>query len=55
VRGTGAYRVVDGAPELADTLAQHGIAVRRFPNGALGIVPALDQIEAAAAAIREAL
>jgi 4-aminobutyrate aminotransferase-like enzyme len=55
VRGLGAYRVVDGAPELADTLAHHGIAVRRFPSGALGIIPALDQIDAAAAAIREAL
>lgn len=51
VFGTGAYRVVDGPPELAETLAQHGIAVRRFPNGKLGVVPALDQIEAAARAI----
>lgn len=51
VFGAGAYRVVDGPPELADSLAQHGIAVRRFPNGKLGIIPALDQIEAAARAI----
>jgi RHH-type proline utilization regulon transcriptional repressor/proline dehydrogenase/delta 1-pyrroline-5-carboxylate dehydrogenase len=54
-RGLGAYRVVDGAAELADTLAHHGIAVRRFPNGALGIIPALDQIEAAATALKEAV
>jgi hypothetical protein len=53
--GIGAYRVIDGPPELADSFAQHGIAVRRFPNGKLGIIPALDQIDAAAAAIREAL
>jgi acyl-CoA reductase-like NAD-dependent aldehyde dehydrogenase/4-aminobutyrate aminotransferase-like enzyme/GNAT superfamily N-acetyltransferase len=55
VAGLGAYRVVDGPADLADTLAQHGIAVRRFPNGKLGIIPALDEIEAAAAAIKEAL
>jgi RHH-type transcriptional regulator, proline utilization regulon repressor / proline dehydrogenase / delta 1-pyrroline-5-carboxylate dehydrogenase len=54
-RGPGAYRILDPAPELADTLAHHGIAVRRFPSGALGIIPALDQIEPAAAALSEAL
>jgi hypothetical protein len=53
--GTGAYRVLDAPPDVADTFAQHGIAVRRFPNGRIGIIPALDQIDAAAAAIREAL
>jgi acyl-CoA reductase-like NAD-dependent aldehyde dehydrogenase/4-aminobutyrate aminotransferase-like enzyme len=52
--GLGAYRVLEGAGDLAETFAHHGIAVRRFPNGKLGIIPALDQIEAAAAAIREA-
>ncbi len=55
VFGAGAYRVVDGPPELADMLAQHGIAVRRFPNGKLGIIPALDQIDAAARALQEAV
>jgi len=68
VYGLGAYRVLDpdrrsesgglhsgAAVDAADSLAQHGVAVRRFPNGRLGIIPALDQIEAAAAAIREAL
>ncbi|HEY5944855.1 MAG TPA: aldehyde dehydrogenase family protein, partial [Kofleriaceae bacterium] len=29
--GLGAYRVIDGPAELADTFAHHGIAVRRFP------------------------
>ncbi len=55
IHGSGAYRVLDAPPEVAETLAQHGIAVRRFPNGRIGIIPALDQIDAAAAAIREAL
>jgi hypothetical protein len=53
VHGLGAYRVLDAPAALADSLAHHGIAVRRFPNGKLGIIPALDQLEAAAAAIRE--
>lgn len=55
VLGLGAYRVVDGAAELADTLAQHRIAVRRFPNGRIGIIPALDELAAAAAALQEVL
>ncbi len=53
-RGVGAYRVVDGGKQLADSLAEHGIRVRQHPNGTLGIVPALDQITAAAAALTEA-
>ncbi|MEO8706328.1 MAG: hypothetical protein ABI867_40235, partial [Kofleriaceae bacterium] len=56
--GLGAYRVIDAgakSTELAETLADRGIAVRRFPNGKLGVVPALDQIEAAAQALGAAL
>jgi acyl-CoA reductase-like NAD-dependent aldehyde dehydrogenase/4-aminobutyrate aminotransferase-like enzyme len=49
--GIGAYRVVQAGARVADALAERGIAVRRFPNGRLGIVPALDQIEAAAKAL----
>jgi len=54
-RGVGAYRVVDGSRQLADSLAEHGIRVRQFPNGKLGIIPALDQLTAAAAALKEAV
>ncbi|HSD87435.1 MAG TPA: aldehyde dehydrogenase family protein [Kofleriaceae bacterium] len=53
--GLGAYRVVDGNKELLESLAEHHIGVRQFPNGKLGIIPALDQLDAAAAALREAL
>ena len=56
--GLGAYRVIDAggkAAALADALAARGIAVRRFPNGRLGVIPALDQIEAAAHALGAAL
>src|SRR5690606_21343689 len=56
--GLGAYRVIDAgdrAAELADTLEERGIALRRFPGGRLGVIPALDQIEAAAAALEAAL
>ncbi|HEU0029326.1 MAG TPA: aldehyde dehydrogenase family protein [Kofleriaceae bacterium] len=56
--GLGAYRVIDAgakAAAVADTLADRGIAVRRFPNGRLGIIPALDQIEPAAHALGAAL
>jgi acetylornithine/succinyldiaminopimelate/putrescine aminotransferase len=56
--GLGAYRVIDAggkATALADALATRGITVRRFPNGRLGIIPALDQIEAAAQALGAAL
>jgi hypothetical protein len=53
--GLGAYRVLDGGPAVADALAVRGIRVRRFPNGKLGVIPGLDQISDAAAALREAL
>ena len=41
--------------ELAAALDDRGLTVRRFPGGRLGIIPALDQIEAAAAALAGAL
>jgi RHH-type proline utilization regulon transcriptional repressor/proline dehydrogenase/delta 1-pyrroline-5-carboxylate dehydrogenase len=56
--GLGAYRVIDAgakAAELAAGLAERGVAVRRFPGGRLGVIPALDQIEAAAGALGAAL
>ncbi|MFT3700441.1 MAG: aldehyde dehydrogenase family protein [Kofleriaceae bacterium] len=56
--GLGAYRVIDAgerAGALTQQLAQHGIRVKRFPQGRLGIVPALDQIEEAAKALASAL
>ena len=56
--GLGAYRVIEAgamASSLAAALAERGIAVRRFPNQHLGIIPALDQIEAAAHALGTAL
>jgi len=56
--GLGAYRVIDAgskAGTLAQALAERGIAVRRFPNQHLGVIPALDQIEAAAHALGAAL
>jgi len=57
-RGLGAYRVIDAgdrAASIADALDERGLRVRRFPNGKLGIIPALDQIEPAAAALGAAL
>ena len=54
----GAYRVIHAGPRaatLAETLAERGVSVRRFPGGRLGVIPALDQIDAAGAALREAL
>jgi acyl-CoA reductase-like NAD-dependent aldehyde dehydrogenase/4-aminobutyrate aminotransferase-like enzyme len=56
--GLGAYRVIDAgamAGPIASALAERGIAVRRFPNQHLGIIPALDQIEPAAHALGAAL
>jgi hypothetical protein len=56
--GLGAYRVIDPGSRsaaLADALAQRGLAVRRFPSGRLGVIPALDQIEAAGHALGAAL
>ena len=52
-QGLGAYRVIAAAASVADGLDTRGIALRRFPNGRLAIVPALDQIEAAARALAE--
>lgn len=52
--GLGGYRVIDpgGDPAaVALALELRGIRVRRFPNGRIGIIPALDQIAAAAAAL----
>ncbi len=52
--GLGAYRVIDAgdrADEVADALGDRGIAVRRFPAGKLGVIPALDRIAEAAEAI----
>jgi ribosomal protein S18 acetylase RimI-like enzyme len=56
--GTGVYRVIDAGARsatLARALADRGIAVRQFPNGRLGIIPALDQAAAAAHALGAAL
>jgi hypothetical protein len=57
-RGLGLYRVIDGGAEadrLADALADAGVRVRRFPNGRLGLAPALDTAVEDAAALRDAL
>ena len=54
-RGQGLYRVIDGGGELAARLLEQGVRVRPFPNGALGIAPALDQAAEAAAALARAL
>jgi 4-aminobutyrate aminotransferase-like enzyme len=56
--GFGAYRVInagDRAAALADHLADRGLRARRFPGGKLGIIPAIDQLEAAAHALGAAL
>lgn len=56
--GLGAYRVLSAgsrAPALADHLADRGLRVRTFPGGRIALVPALDQLEAAAAALATAL
>jgi RHH-type transcriptional regulator, proline utilization regulon repressor / proline dehydrogenase / delta 1-pyrroline-5-carboxylate dehydrogenase len=56
--GLGAYRVIDAgerAGALAQQLGQHGIRVRRFPQGRLGIIPPLDQLEATVRALESAL
>lgn len=53
--GLGGYRVINAganSAELAASFERRGIRVRRFPNGRLGIIPALDQIDAAAIALR---
>jgi RHH-type proline utilization regulon transcriptional repressor/proline dehydrogenase/delta 1-pyrroline-5-carboxylate dehydrogenase len=56
--GLGAYRVIDAGAKaggLADALAERGLRVRRFPNGKLGVIPPLDQIDVAASALGAAL
>ena len=58
--GLGAYRVIDGgspaaAATLSTRLAEHGVAVRRFPNARLGIAPPLDSSTRSAAALAAAL
>ena len=53
--GLGAYRVIEGGAALAESLADHGLLVRRFPNNRLGIIPALDQLDDVGAALGAAL
>ncbi|HLL22076.1 MAG TPA: hypothetical protein VK427_08090, partial [Kofleriaceae bacterium] len=56
--GLGAYRVIDAgtrASTMAKALADRGIAVRRFPNDRLGVIPALDQLDHAASALAAAV
>ena len=56
--GLGAYRVLDAGDRsaiVAESLADRGLLVRRFPGGRLGIIPARDQLDAAAAALASAL
>ncbi len=56
--GLGGYWVIPASQstgDLGSRLAARGVAVRRFPNGALGVIPALDQLEPAAAALTAAL
>lgn len=56
--GLGAYRVLSAgakAAALADHLADRGLRVRSYPGGRIAIVPPLDQLEAAAAALGAAL
>lgn len=60
-RGLGGYRVLDlGDAEAAsarvyDHLARHGVRVRRFANGCLGIAPSMDRLQDAAQALERAL
>ena len=56
--GLGAYRVISAgerAGAIAAALEERGLAVRAWPGGRLGVVPALDQLEPAAAALGAAL
>lgn len=57
-RGLGAYRVLS-AGERADAvvahLARHGVRVRRFTNGCLGLAPAMDVLAHSADKLRAAL
>jgi len=54
-RGVGGYWVMDGGTQLAAELAGDGIRVRELPNGKLAVIPALDQLGAAAAALEESV
>jgi acyl-CoA reductase-like NAD-dependent aldehyde dehydrogenase/4-aminobutyrate aminotransferase-like enzyme len=57
-RGLGLYRVIDAgakADAIARGLAERGVIVRRFAQGRLGVVPALDTAAADAAALAAAL
>jgi hypothetical protein len=56
--GAGGYRVLSAgarAAALADQLAERGLPVRRLLGGRLAIAPAIDQLGAAAAALKIAL
>jgi len=56
--GAGVARITcvgDASKSPAELPREDGIEVRKFPNGRLGIIPALDQIEAAAKALHAAL
>jgi RHH-type transcriptional regulator, proline utilization regulon repressor / proline dehydrogenase / delta 1-pyrroline-5-carboxylate dehydrogenase len=56
--GLGAYRVIDAGDRtqaVIRALGERGIRVRSFPNARLGVIPALDQIEAAAQVLGQAL
>jgi ribosomal protein S25 len=55
--GLGAYRVISAgvaAKAIARALEDRGVLVRTFRGGRLGIIPALDQLDAAAAALANA-
>jgi len=57
VSGLGAYRVISAgasAPAIARALEERGVLVRTFRGGRLGIIPALDQLDAAATALASA-
>ncbi|MBK9029911.1 MAG: aldehyde dehydrogenase family protein [Myxococcales bacterium] len=56
--GLGLYRVLhagDAAERLHAHVAAHGLTLRRFPAGRLGVVPALDQATAVAERLGAAL
>ncbi len=58
VRGLGAYRVIDAgerAHTIATGLEDRGVRVRRFPNGRIAVIPALDQLDVAASALAAAV
>jgi hypothetical protein len=56
--GLGLYRVLDAGGRADEVFAHcraRGVLLRRFPGGRLGVVPALDQAEAVAERLGEAL